>query len=120
MTFQISKSSASLPVTLLAIALLSGCGANAVCQQTIDLAEECSGETPTAEERNEVMEACEGSFEDAEEIGPECYDGLMDLTSCIADLSCDDLDEYMAGEPGTTGYPCAAQDEVMYVDGVCS
>lgn len=120
MTFQITRFTTALSIALLATALLSGCGATVLCQQTVDLAEECSGETATPEQRTEAVEACEENFEDAEEIGTECYDGVMDLTSCIVDLSCDELEEYWVGEPGTTGYPCAAQDEAIYVDGVCA
>ncbi len=113
----------NIPSTVLALLslliLFSGCGATALCQKTIDLAEECSGETATAEEEAEIMDSCQDTFEDAKEISQECYDALYDLTDCIANLSCDDLEDYFVGEPGTTGYPCAAEDEVMYVDGVC-
>lgn len=119
MTSRNTQITTTLLITLLATALLSGCGTTALCQKTIDQAEECSGETATPEQQTEMMESCQEVFEDAEEIGPECYDGIMDLTECLVDLSCGELEEYWGGEPGTTGYPCAAQDEALFIDGVC-
>ncbi len=72
------------------------------------------------EELAECIEYCSESIkedlEEANEISKQCGKAYENLLKCIAELDCDEVEEYWDGEPFEDSYPCDSIEEQMITE----
>lgn len=73
--------------------------AEGVCMQACALVDECGDGFP------ECLGAC---IETHEQFDGSCLTAQLTLTSCVSDLTCEQLDQYMESSPDP--YPCQEEE----------
>ena len=76
------------------------------CEALCGVVSECEGVS-----QSDCEEACEEELDDAAEISSSCASTYGELMGCIAELSCDEYDDYW--EEPTADYPCHRDDEAV-------
>ncbi len=91
------------------------------CQASCEQDQQCGLAEISGElEMQECVHDCLDSAEEAREVlDEECFDAQTSRLDCVANLDCEDFDEWAYGDPDQSmPYPC--QDEDNEVIDICS